>query len=93
MKDKYILYRTYEVIPQVVAGAKPNKPILFSWVGNVWSFLIDQLIGSNEPRIWQECNRSGEIYWRVYDPYTGRSAYCDSEDEVRAWLEQLPYFH
>jgi hypothetical protein len=91
MKDKYILYRTYELIPQFTPGAKPNKSALISWLGNTWDFLIHWLVGNDEPRIWQEYDRSGEIWWHAYDPVTGRSVCCPTEDELRAWLDELPY--
>jgi len=43
---------------------------------------------SNEPRIWQECDRFGNIWWYVYDPISRRSIQLPSEQEVRRWLEK-----
>ncbi|WP_250126747.1 hypothetical protein [Chroococcidiopsis sp. CCMEE 29] len=48
---------------------------------------------SDEPQVRQRCDRSGQIYWQVYDPATNRSARLSSEQEVRQWLEQRFYQH
>jgi hypothetical protein len=40
-----------------------------------------------EPRIYRRKNRRGDIYFKVYDPYTDRTRILGSELEVRIWLE------
>ncbi|MBD1867415.1 hypothetical protein H6F95_08910 [Cyanobacteria bacterium FACHB-471] len=49
------------------------------------------MAGNEEPQISQKRDRSGEVFWRVYDPTTGESARFNSELEVRFWLEQRYY--
>ena len=41
-----------------------------------------------EPRISQDFDGHGRIFWRVYDPLTRRRDICWSEREVRLWLER-----
>lgn len=65
--------------------------ILASWLRKIWQFISED--GSNrEPQIWQRRSRDGNLYYCAYDPISGRSLNCASEDEVRMWLEELPYF-
>lgn len=50
--------------------------------------LLNNLSGSDEPRITEKRNRGGGSQWQVYDPTTGQSTTFLSEAEVRAWLDQ-----
>lgn len=45
-----------------------------------------------EPKIKQQCDRLGNISWRVYDPISGFHCAFNSEQEVRAWLDTRYYF-
>ncbi len=53
--------------------------------------LLESLIGSNELRIWQSCDRSGTTWWHVYDPITGKHSSVASEEELRIWIEKRYY--
>jgi hypothetical protein len=53
-----------------------------------FSSLLTHFTHTSEPRIWQKCDRHGNIYFYVYDPMTGRASTLGSEREVRIWLEQ-----
>ena len=47
------------------------------------------LIGSNnEPKIKQKRDRHGNSYWHIHDLNTNKSYDFDSEQDVRAWIEQ-----
>ncbi|MBD2066745.1 hypothetical protein H6F93_04260 [Leptolyngbya sp. FACHB-671] len=61
-------------------------------LGQILSSILSILAGNEEPQISQKRDRSGEVFWRVYDPTTGESARFNSELEVRFWLEQR-YYH
>ena len=50
--------------------------------------LIHYLTRPNEVRIWQVSDRQGITYWKAYDPYTNTTAYLNSENDLRVWLEQ-----
>ena len=54
-------------------------------------YLQDWLVNSHEPLIKERCDRQGNRYWQVYDPTTQDFRYCESENEVRIWLEQRYY--
>lgn len=58
----------------------------------ILSQVLKKISSFNEPKIYQERDRSGKIFWRVFDPIDGQSAYLSSEGEVRSWLEQR-YYH
>jgi hypothetical protein len=64
---------------------------LKSVVSSIWDFVFTP--ASNEPIVSQGRDRSGQIYWRVYDPVSDRSIRFSSEQEVRQWLEQRFYTH
>lgn len=59
-----------------------------SWLQRLREFLAHYCVDSYELRVWQECNPSGQQIWRAYDPQTQRSAYCHTETEMVAWIEQ-----
>lgn len=53
--------------------------------------LGDLFLHSSEPKIQQKRDRSGNLYFKVYDPMTQHSCTLDSEREVRVWLEKRYY--
>jgi hypothetical protein len=53
--------------------------------------IVRLLTGDSEIRIWQRCDRAGNIVWYVYNPATEQSAQFSSEQEVRVWLDQHYY--
>ena len=56
----------------------------------VGSFLLKALTSGDEPRIWITNSSSGKR-WSAYDPISNCSGSFDSEDDLRAWLEQRYY--
>jgi uncharacterized protein YaeQ len=60
-------------------------------LGQILAAVLRALSGTNEPQVWQKCDRSGETFWHVYDPDTRQFARFNSELEVRFWLEQRYY--
>jgi hypothetical protein len=54
-----------------------------------WSAKIcDVLILSMEPRITQKRDKSGTVYFSVYDPYDRSRHNFRTEQGVRIWLEE-----
>lgn len=56
--------------------------------------LSDRLINfttNSEPKVWEQKDRQGNIYFRVYDPIRDRHIYFNSEAEVRYWLDKRYY--
>jgi hypothetical protein len=64
---------------------------LQSTLSLIWDKVLSFL--SDEPKVWQERDRFGNLYWRIYDPISDRSATLASEQEVREWLDQRFYKH
>lgn len=65
------------------------------WQG-LWQFLNQPLefgytFSQAEPEIQQTLDRTGQMWWKVYDPLTGQTAYLESESEVHIWLEERLY--
>jgi hypothetical protein len=48
---------------------------------------------TSEPqlKVWQSKDHAGNVWYRVYDPKTGRTACLASEEEVRMWIEESFY--
>ena len=45
-----------------------------------------------EPEIRQTLDRTGQAWWTVYDPLTGKTAYLASEADVQIWLQERLYY-
>ncbi|NJN85960.1 MAG: hypothetical protein HC881_06160 [Leptolyngbyaceae cyanobacterium SL_7_1] len=79
---------TYEEL-ELIAPANPKYQQQFalgSILRNLWQHWL-ALMTKNEPQISQTVDAKGQISWRIYDPRTGRSTTCESEQEVRVWLD------
>lgn len=61
------------------------------WLSRFWHFVGQIMTVNNEPQVWQQHNRKGETFYLGHDPSTGQFVYCANEDEIRIWLDQLPY--
>lgn len=59
----------------------------FQWQ-KLWAWLTDACVAYPEPEVWQERDRRGNLCWHAYDPMTRRAFCCESEDEMRQWLEE-----
>lgn len=70
-----------------ISGAHTNRS-LQRWLMRIWAAGIHALLRKDNPQIRYYQNGSGDAWWRVYDPVTGRSAYCSSENDVRIWLDR-----
>jgi hypothetical protein len=44
-----------------------------------------------EPRVWRRTDRSGNPYWRVYDPLYDRTLRFDDEQNLMIWLDEQHY--
>lgn len=76
---------------QLKATATDSGPIAF--LKTVWQGLSRSMTGGNDLRVWQASDEDGYMHWRAYDPVTGETAICDSEDEMRVWIEQRYHHH
>lgn len=64
-----------------------------------WKWLVSQwvndlktlLLSGSEPRVYWRRDRNGKSYFKIYDPVTRETVYCDSQTEARAYLEQRYY--
>lgn len=81
---------TYQELELITTSSiQPHRyQILFSVLRNIWDNVLLILTIRNEPQIRQSIDAEGKLYWRIDDPRTGRSITCESEREVRRWLEQ-----
>ena len=93
MKLSRLLSQKRFVSHQVVPYPKPqNQQNNIQQIRHqVWHNLVNYLTRPPEPRVQKKCNHRGKIWWKVYDPYTNRSAEFSSEAEVRMWLDQRHY--
>ncbi|HEY9657785.1 MAG TPA: hypothetical protein V6C65_04915 [Allocoleopsis sp.] len=77
------LNHTFEEKPE---ASKFQAPKL-QWQ-KLWAWLTDACDAYPEPQVWQKRDRQGHLCWHAYDPMTRRSFWCESEDEMRQWLEE-----
>lgn len=84
----YDLYAQLELIPSDRAiEANSLKIKLTNWGKSLVNFFA----GSMQPRITEDRDRQGNLYFRVYDPCDRSRHTFDSEEELRVWLEQRYY--
>ncbi|NJR38570.1 MAG: hypothetical protein HC781_06630 [Leptolyngbyaceae cyanobacterium CSU_1_4] len=60
-------------------------------VSRIFQTLVAKLSGNNDPQIKLKYSSSGQEYWHVYDPMTGKAETFATEAEVRIWVEQRYY--
>lgn len=89
--NRSIMHRQYEVAPKTVNGANARPSKVVDFFQAILQAILDVAVKDNEPKILQIRDRHGQIWWRAYDPKSRRSLVCTTEDEVRLWLDQLPY--
>ncbi len=56
------------------------------WVEQGWQQVVQAWSNPPELRVWQRRDRSGQVHWYTYDPYTNQSASFGSEADVKAWI-------
>jgi hypothetical protein len=62
---------------------------LFAFLKKYWLNLVRWLLDNNkEIQVWQKSDRHGNIYWKAYDPITGKSFSSGSEADISIWIEQ-----
>lgn len=65
-----------------------QRPLLAHVAQKVWRSLSAFATGNHEPQIHRRRDRQGNTYFWVYDPTSQQSQILDTEQAVRAWLEQ-----
>lgn len=71
----------------------PPRKTLKQKIQEFWQAVVADVNGSNEPRLWQSIDSSGQTSWNGYDPLSGQSVRNLSESDVLTWLEQRHYSH
>ena len=69
-----------------------EKSGLFAQLKLITHKLIYWLTAEPELIIKQKVDRSGSVYWYVYDPITERMTQFLSEEEVMIWIEECFYY-
>ncbi|MEB3282749.1 MAG: hypothetical protein VKK42_27905 [Lyngbya sp.] len=57
----------------------------------IFQKILNFLVGSSEPKIWQYQTKSGDVIWHIYDPRTGKTEQFISDQDVRVWIENQYY--
>lgn len=68
------------------------KTSINSTLSRMLERLLKSFIGSDELQVWQTKDCYGNNWWHAYDPVTSRHTVVDSEEQLRAWIEQR-YYH
>jgi hypothetical protein len=70
-------------------NSQPSRRV--SWLEQILERLSYKLLERKDPKVRQVRDRSGKIYWEVYDPVSRRSLFFSSEQDIRIWLERWHY--
>lgn len=89
------------IVPSTFTARRTNKRRRFEEFKNtlkdnavlkaLGQAIVYSTVKSNEPRVWQKCDRQGNTYWVAYDPAINCKATFSSEKEVRIWLDERYY--
>lgn len=94
MNDKIRCVKSKDRLTNIRREAKQqlkfnNTSYFFALVKNIWrNFVIWLLDDTKEIQVWQKSDRHGNIYWKAYDPVTGKSLSSGSEADISMWIEQ-----
>jgi hypothetical protein len=55
---------------------------------HLWNGFVNAISRNLEPEITEKHDRLGHTYFQVYDPANHKTSTLNSEQEVRAWLDQ-----
>lgn len=78
-------YQTLEMIPQRPSQRRQSQ------LNKIWQSIVTFFAASEEPHVWKGLNQAGQSMWKAYDPITHQSADYETEEEMRAWLEERHY--
>ncbi|MEP0807687.1 hypothetical protein [Coleofasciculus sp. FACHB-SPT9] len=80
---------------ETIYTQKEQKPVqetkVFSVLNSVWQRLVTFLTQEPEIKVWKKSDRFGNIWWEVYDPFSGRSATFGCEVDMLEWVEKRYY--
>lgn len=63
----------------------------FAWLNQFCRSLMQSSMSRLEPRVWQQRDRQGNLWWHLYDPETHQRLRLESEEAARIWIEQRYY--
>lgn len=89
-QSKNTEYRSLNCSQLIATGiiVHDSKRARAAWMRHLWQYFMHYLLHGHEPRIRKQYRSCGRPIWHIYEPQTGRSAYCETEAEVIDWFEQ-----
>jgi hypothetical protein len=81
-------YAKLELIYSQPRHSEAKTYILLPRLKQIWHDFLELWTLNPEPRIWEEIDQSGKMFWRVYDPKRDRTLKLDTKEQVLAWLEE-----
>jgi hypothetical protein len=79
-----------DVVRSTPLEGEKKKSIFSSLLDKINNWIFERSFYIVEPEISRKYDRNGNLWWYVRDPATGETAWLDTEDEVRIWLDR-PY--
>lgn len=80
-----------EILRQYVSCKESPFSRLQSGLIKFWDGVTQIFAPKAELQIKQIFDQSGNVWWYALNPQTGQSVYCDSENEMRLWIETNCY--
>jgi hypothetical protein len=84
-------YEKLELISSQELKPQTNDFNLLSVLKKIGNYLLTALTEEPNLHIRQQEHRLGNTSWTVYDPQTGQSTQCSSEEDVRIWIDERYY--
>jgi hypothetical protein len=89
--EQQINYERLELISRPEPKLEQQPSVVMSLLKGIGQKVIGFFAVDTEPKIWQITEPTGEIWWRAYDPVSGRSAWLATEEDVLKWVEDRYY--
>ncbi|HEY9646986.1 MAG TPA: hypothetical protein V6C88_11480 [Chroococcidiopsis sp.] len=75
---------------QQLKGSAAASSILLNLANKLtmlWQECKEAIAQSSQLSVEKVADETGAIWWRAYDPRTGKTLYADNESEVISWIE------
>lgn len=82
---------THPSAPTVNSSKQFSETLKPTRIARLLQSVVYFLTQRQEPRIYRRSDRSGRLYYEIFDPVTGLHTALGSEQDVRAWLERRYY--
>lgn len=72
----------------LIANSTPFSASFFQRIKATWNNWMEAIANSTKLSVERIVDESGMLWWRAYDPTSGKMLYAETESEVLQWIEE-----